>query len=63
MYADDLVILAISINDLQCLVNLCVSELGKINMLITANKYSCIKIGRRFNTLLCSINVNDIPIP
>ena len=45
MYADDLIILAISVQDLQSLVNLCTFEFNEINMLINAKKSSCLKVG------------------
>ena len=45
MYADDLLLLALSIEDLQNMINICKSELDWLDLKINSNKSSCIRIG------------------
>ena len=49
MYADDLILLAISISDLQYLTDLCYNEFIKIGLDINFSKTFCIRIGLRHN--------------
>ena len=63
MYADDLIILAISVQDLQSLVNLCLFESNTIIVLINAKKSSCLKVGKRFNANVCPITASDEILP
>jgi len=48
LYADDIVLSAPSVAALQCLLEVCERELDNIDMLITAKKSYCIRIGPRF---------------
>ena len=57
MYADDLILLSISLSDLQYLVNICVTEFRKIGMHINTTKSACIRVG-----LLHNIDVHPILI-
>lgn len=63
MYADDLILLSISVSDLQHLVNLCVIEFKLIGLEINAKKSSCIRIGNRFTTKACPIILNGVEMP
>ena len=59
MYADDLLLMAISIRDLQRMVDLCTKEFDDIDMAINAKKSICMRIGQRYNAEVCKIIVND----
>src|SRR5271165_3878920 len=47
MFADDLLLMAISVCDLQCMVNLCLDDFENMDMKINVNKSVCIRIGVR----------------
>ena len=47
MYADDLLLLSLSVTDLQLMVNLCASEFACIGLSINVKKSACISIGVR----------------
>ena len=49
MYADDIVLMSTSLHDLQLMINLCFSELNKIDMIVNIKKTMCMRIGSRFN--------------
>ena len=59
MYADDLLLMAISIRDLQRMVDLCTKEFDDIDMAINVKKSICMRIGQRHNAEVCKIIVND----
>jgi hypothetical protein len=59
MYADDLVLLSISITDLQMLLNLCVEEFSKIKMEINIKKSECLRVGRRQRAKVLPVIVNS----
>ena len=48
MYADDLILLSISVCDLQNMVNLCKLEFDWLDMRINVKKSMCLGIGNRF---------------
>ena len=48
MYADDLILLAPSVAELQLKVKVCCDELNAINLKLNTNKSYCIRIGKRF---------------
>jgi len=52
MYADYLLLLSISLHDLQKLVDLCVIEFNNIGMTININKSACVRIGSRHNKVM-----------
>ena len=52
MYADDLILLSISIRDMQILVNLCEIEFMNIGMSINSKKTSCLRIGKRHDVII-----------
>jgi len=49
--ADDILIIASSLTELQRLVNLCEWELCSLNMLINAKKSACMHVGPRYNVV------------
>ena len=59
LYADDILLLAPSIDSLQKLVNLCQLELSSLDLAINVKKSVCIRIGPRFNAPCYSITTID----
>ena len=62
MYADDLLLLSISITHLQKMINICVDVLGACDLEINAKKSSCLRIGPRHNITSCILFLNGQPI-
>jgi len=63
MYADDLILLAISLRDLQFLVDMCQTEFTIIGMEFNAKKSACIRVGIRHNSEVHPIILNAEPLP
>jgi len=59
MYADDLLLLSLSIVDLQCFVDICTRELNDLDMKINSTKSCCLRIGPRTSIPAVNILVND----
>ena len=59
MYADDLLLLSISVCDLQHMVNICKSELDWLDMMINVKKSACLRIGKRFKASTDHILIDD----
>jgi hypothetical protein len=59
---DDLLLVSISIHDMQNMINLCRTEFDWLDMSINIKKSTCIRIGNRFNALTKELYVNDRPI-
>ena len=62
MYADYLLLLSISIFDLQCMIDICKKELDWLDMKINIKKSSCIRIGSRFKSNVKEVTLDDTPI-
>jgi len=62
VYADDIILLASSIVDLQRLVNICVDELDQIDMVLNSNKSVCLRVGCRFMNSCVSIFACNKPL-
>ena len=61
-YADDLLLLSISLTDLQAMVNLCATEFEAIGLALNIKKSVCMRIGPRFNLVkhpVCNISVGN----
>ena len=58
MYADDLILISITVRDLQSLVNLCSSEINKIGLSVNCGKTFCLRIGLRHGVLPSCIYIN-----
>ena len=63
LYADDILIIALSLTELQRLVNLCESELCFLDMLINAKKSDCMRVGPRYNLVCSSIVAGNQNLP
>jgi len=59
MYADDLVLLSISITDLQKLFDICALELQSLNLNLNYNKSYCLRIGPNFQNYCNNITSNS----
>jgi hypothetical protein len=57
MYADDLLLMAISRNDLQLLLNICVEEFDMLDLCINIKKSMCIRIGKRHTDDIIPISI------
>ena len=60
MYADDLLLLSVSISELQTLIDICIAELGLIDMVLNANKSSCMRIGKRRQNNAANLTANGL---
>ena len=63
LYADDILIIALSLTELQRLVNACESELCSLDMLINATKSACMRVGPRYNVVCSSIVAGNQNLP
>jgi Reverse transcriptase (RNA-dependent DNA polymerase) len=62
MYADDILLLSLTLRDLQKMVDLCVREFEAIGLSINISKSACIRIGPKHNLTVASISVNGTNI-
>ena len=62
MYADDVILLSISLRHMQLMVNLCLKEFAAIGMNINVNKSGCMRIGERHNVETKPINIDSSPL-
>lgn len=62
MYADDLILLSLTLKDLQDLVDLCANEFQNIGLTINCNKTFCIRIGQRHAIKPAGILINNKPV-
>ena len=56
MYADDLILAAITVNDIQYLVDLCVEQFGLIGLEINIKKSASMRIGRRHGVAVSDLS-------
>jgi hypothetical protein len=62
MYADDIILMAGSVTELQLMINLCAEELDAIDMMINAKKTMCIRIGRRYKSYCVKLGIGMQPL-
>jgi exonuclease III len=62
MYADDLILLAASVTDLQRLIDICVDSLTTIQLSVNAKKCFCMRIGKRFRIDCNNVKIDKFPI-
>jgi len=60
MYADDLILLSLSVIELQKMIAFCAFELGCIKLNINSSKSVCLRIGKRFAFNCAKLYVNGI---
>ena len=58
MYADDLLLLSISITDMQQLIDICCENLAECDLLINSRKTTCVRIGPRHCHTDCDLYLN-----
>ncbi len=63
MYADDLILLSISVCDMLRMLNVCREELMWLDMRLNISKSSAIRIGERWDTPLSPLVVGQKSIP
>lgn len=57
MYADDLILLSISLTDLQRLFNLCVEKFDDLDLPVNINKCHCMRIGARYKSEAKAVSI------
>ena len=62
MYADDLILMSISIHQMQEMVDICVKAFEAIGMNINIRKSGCIRIGERHNIAVQPIIIDNLPL-
>src|SRR6266496_3387239 len=63
MYADDLVLLAISITDMMIMLKICKDELSWLDMRLNVGKSCALRVGERWNVAIPPLTVGGIDIP
>jgi len=59
MYADDLLLLSLTVKDLQKMIDICQSELDWLDMKVNAKKSVCIRIGQRYNVCVSKLCIEN----
>ena len=59
MYADDIILLANTVTDLQLLLNLCGDIFSKLDLPINVSKSHCLRIGPRYKHECASLSLNS----
>ena len=62
LYADDLLLLALSLADLQKMTDICENELSWLDMTINTKKSGCIRIGPQFDAFAAKLCTNHSQI-
>ena len=62
MYADDLILISISVSHLQSLLNVCVKAFSNLNLKINEKKCGIIRIGPRFRSVIKSLVIDNIEV-
>ena len=63
MYADDLLLLSLSLSDLQTMITICLEELKKLDMRINIKKSCIIRIGKSYLATVSDIFAGETPVP
>ena len=59
LYADDLLLLTLSVEDMQKMINICKDELNWLDMKINVRKSECIRIGPRYNVTCARLRIDN----
>jgi hypothetical protein len=62
MYADDLILLSISVNDLQMMFNICSNIFSDLDLPINASKSHCLRIGPRFKIPCTALKIEGVDV-
>jgi Reverse transcriptase (RNA-dependent DNA polymerase) len=49
LYADDIILLSVSVSEMQRMLDVCLNRLNSIDMLVNPNKSVCVRIGDRYD--------------
>ena len=63
MYADDLLLLSLSLSDLQTMVTICLEEFKKLDMCINIKKSCIVRIGKSYLATVSDIFAGETPVP
>ena len=62
MYADDLILIALSVADLRKLLNICIAFFDKVDMPINYSKSKCMRVGTRFKHVCAPVVINNFAL-
>ena len=62
IYVDDIILLSLSVTDLQKMFNICNDVFNDLDLPINAAKCHCLRIGPRFNIPCSSLKIQEIDI-
>jgi exonuclease III len=63
LYADDLLLISISVTEMQIMIDICTEELHTLDMVLNANKCCIMRVGCRHNCDCSAIKIQDQCIP
>ena len=59
MYADDLILLNITVSDMQSLLNICVQSLSDLDLPINIDKSICMRVGPMFKAVCANLCIKE----
>ena len=63
MFADDVLLMSITLRDLQKMINLCVEELTELDLTVNIKKTVCLRLGKNYdNESISSLLINNEPV-
>jgi len=62
MYADDLILLSITVTDLQRMFNLCSDAFCQLDLPINVSKWHCLRLGPRFNINCSPLSIQGVDV-
>ena len=62
MFADDLILISISVTDLQKMLNVCSNVFSKLDLPINERKCECMRIGPRYKTKCNLLQISNVKI-
>ena len=62
MYADDIILLSLTVTDLQLVFNLCADVFSDLDLPINISKCHCMRIGPRFNETCSTLTIQDVDV-
>lgn len=63
MFADDLMLMSITLRDLQKMINLCIEELTELDLTVNIKKTVCLRLGKNYdNESISSLVINNVPV-
>jgi hypothetical protein len=63
MYADDLVLLSVSVTEMQTMIDICVDELRVLDMTVNPGKCCIVRVGSRFDKACSAIKIENHDMP